>query len=103
MAKYAQTIAKVDAFIDGDKDFIVDAMIKESDYWSYRLVRNEFSLTTIEGSLNKMDVRCENKRHVYTVENNNTWSIPRTWKNCSLYIYGDDNTQFKLVEHPMKS
>lgn len=103
LAKYEETIAKVDEFIGGKRSFVVEAAIKDIDYWSYRLVRNEFSLTDIDGSLNKMDVRCENKRHVYTVENNNTWTIPSAWKNCSLYIYGDDNTQFKLVEHPLKS
>jgi len=103
MAKYEQVIANVDAFIGGDQNLVVEAVINEADYWFYQLVRNEFSLAEVNGSLNKMDVRCANKRHVYTVENNNTWTIPKSWKNCSLYVYGDDNTRFKLIEHPMKS
>jgi len=103
MKKYEEVIASVETFIAGEQDIIVAASIKEKDYWSYRLVRNEFTLADVTGSLNKLDLRCANKRHVYTVENNNTWTIPKSWKNCSLYVYGEDNSSFKLVEHPIKS
>ncbi len=103
LPKYKEIISKVDAFIGSDQDFLVQANIKQHDYWHYSLVRNEFSLANIKGSLNKIDIRCANKRHIYTVESNNTWTLPKTWKDCSLYIYGSDNTSFTLVEHPIKS
>lgn len=103
LKKYEQVIAQVDQFIGGPKDLIVKGNIKDKEFWQYSLVRNEFSLTNIHGSLNKLDIRCANKRHTYTVENNNKWSLPKTWKNCSLYVYGSDNADFVLVEHPIKS
>lgn len=103
MAAYNKMIEEVDAFISSENNIIIPADIEDKDFWFYSLVRNEFSLVDINGSLNKLDVRCANKRHVYTVEENNTWSIPKSWKNCSVLIYGDDNTRFKLVEHPLKS
>ena len=103
LLKYENIIAKSDAFIGGEKDIVIEANIKQQDFWQYALMRNEFSLTDINGSLNKLDIRCANKRHVYTVENNNTWKIPKVWKNCSLYVYGEDDTSFTLTEHPNKS
>lgn len=95
-------IAQVNDVIAGNKDLVIAGNI-DDDYWYTALVRNEFSLTNIEGSLHTLDIRCANKRHVYTVENNNTWTIPTHWEDCSIYVYGDDNTQFNLIEHPLKS
>jgi len=103
LAKYDNIIAKMDEFIEGPQEIIVDANISNRDFWRYRLVRNEFSLANIEGSLNKLDIRCANKRHVYSVEDNNTWTIPKAWKNCSIFVYGEDNASFKLIEHPIKA
>ncbi|MEW6989254.1 energy transducer TonB [Colwelliaceae bacterium 6441] len=103
MKKYDDIITKVDNLIGSAEDFIVSANIEDNEFWQYSLVRNEFSLTDIDGTLNKLDIRCANKRHVYTVENNNTWKLPKSWENCSLFIYGSDNTRFKLIEHAMKS
>lgn len=93
----------VEAVISGDKKIIIKANIKEKDFWSHSLVRNNFSLTDIQGSLNKLDIRCANKRHVYTIETDNTWTIPESWQGCSLYIYGENNSQFTLIEYPDKS
>lgn len=102
-SEYDKVIAKIDAFIGSEQDIIVDANISDNDFWHYTLVRNEFSLVNIEGSLHKLDIRCANKRHVYSVENNNTWTIPKAWENCSILVYGDDNASFKLIEHPINS
>jgi len=90
---------RVEAYIAGNSDIVILGDIKENYAWNHSLARNTFTLTNIQGSLNKLDVRCANKRHVYSVEENNTWSIPSSWKSCSLYIYGADNTKFTLVEH----
>lgn len=103
LTAYEQMIKEVDVFISSENNIVIPADIKDKDFWFYSLVRNEFSLVDINGTLNKLDVRCANKRHVYTVEKNNTWSIPKSWENRSVLVYGDDNTRFKLIEHPLKS
>lgn len=99
---YEKLVNRIDDFIASEEALVINGNIKNKDYWFYSLVRNEFSLTNIDGRLTKMDIRCANKRHVYTVENNNTWQIPKSWQNCSIFIYGEDNTKFNLVEHPFK-
>ena len=98
---YRQVIDKIDAFIVGDQNIIRNGDIKDKDYWHTSLVRNEFSLVNIKGALNKLDVRCANQRYIYTVEKDNTWTLPPSWKNCSIYVYGENHTSFKFVEHPI--
>ncbi|MCJ8294253.1 MAG: energy transducer TonB [Colwellia sp.] len=102
LSQFSETMAKVESAISGDKNLVISADIKE-DFWSAELVRKEFSLIDVEGSLHTLDVRCANKRHVYTIGENSTWKLPTSWENCSIYVFGEPNTQFKLIEHPLKS
>jgi len=99
LAKFQKIKQQIEDFIASDSEIVITGDIKENYAWNHSLARNSFTLTNIQGSLNKLDVRCANKRHVYSVEENNTWNIPSSWKSCSLYIYGADNTKFTLVEH----
>lgn len=103
LEQYQALIKQIDDFIGSNENIVVDANMRNNDYWQYSLVRNEFSLTNIEGSLSKMDIRCANKRHVYTIEENNTWKIPESWQHCNLFIYGENNASFNVVEHPFKA
>lgn len=102
LEQYQLLINQIDDLIGSNENIIVDANIRTNDYWQYPLVRNEFSLTNIDGELSKMDIRCANKRHVYTVEENNTWQIPESWQQCNIFIYGENDTKFTVVEHPFK-
>lgn len=102
MAQFDEVIAKLDVAIGGNQDIVINAVL-DKEQWSADLVRHEFSLTNIEGSLHTLDVRCANKRHVYTVEENSTWQLPVSWENCSIYVYGEKDTRFNLIEHPLKS
>lgn len=103
LADYQAMIEYVNAYINSDKDLVIHADIRSEQYWHYALIRNEFTLTNITGKLTKMDIRCANKRHLYSIESDNTWKIPDTWQQCNLYIYGDNNSTFNLVEHPFKA
>ena len=103
LENYKKLIGKIDAFIGSDKNIVVQGNIKEDDFWYAALVRKEFSIIDVKGALNKLDIRCANKRHVYSLEENNTWKLPDSWGKCSIYVYGEDNATFNLVEHPQKS
>lgn len=102
LADYQVLIERIDKFISSDKQLVVNADIRSDDYWHYALVRNEFTLSNITGKLTKMDIRCANQRHVYSIENNNTWKIPDTWQQCHVFVFGENNVKFDLIEHPFK-
>jgi TonB family protein len=99
LTSLSEVMIKVEDVISGDKNLVIIADIK-NDFWRADLVRDEFSLIDVEGSLHTLDVRCANKRHVYTIEKDNTWKLPASWENCSIYVYGEPKTSFKLIEHP---
>jgi len=99
IARFTQIKTQIENLIDSEQDISVIGNTKQNDFWHHTLVRNNFSLSNITGELQKLDVRCANKRHVFTVEENNTWNIPTNWKKCSIYVYGDNNVSFNLTEH----
>ncbi|XQW83626.1 energy transducer TonB [Thalassotalea piscium] len=89
---------QIDDLINSDQPITVKANLKNKNFWFYQLVRNKFSITNIKGNLNKIDVRCANKHHIYTMADDHTWAIPDDWKHCSLMIFGDEQSSFSLIE-----
>lgn len=85
-------------FVAGDKQLIVSANMQKNDFWRHKLLRNQFSFSDVVGQLTKVDLRCSNKRHVYTINETSTWKIPKHWKDCSIYVYGENNASFTLIE-----
>ncbi|WDE07382.1 TonB family protein [Thalassomonas viridans] len=98
--RFRENKQKIEDFINGEQDIVLNGAIGKTNTWSHTLVRKAFSLANITGELHKLDVRCANKRHVFTVENNTSWEIPQNWQRCSIYVYGDKQSQFQLIEHP---
>lgn len=68
--------------------------------WQYRLMRRRFSLSEVDGSLDKLEIRCDWKRVTDTAREGVDWSIPESWGNCRLIVFGDEGTTFNLVEYP---
>jgi TonB family protein len=99
-AELEKIITDIDTLIDSDKNIIIQAVMDE-EHWYAKLVRSEFSLVDIKGSLHTLDVRCANKRELFTIKNNNTWTIPKSWKQCEIYVFGEQGTKFNFVEHPI--
>jgi len=95
---YLKQKQQLEKFIQGDTPIATLGNIGEKEFWQHRLLRNQFSFIDIEGQLTKIDLRCSNKRHVYTINDKSTWTIPPNWQGCSVYVYGDDNSAFTLVE-----
>jgi hypothetical protein len=103
LAKLKQQKQNIDDFIKNGDDIVVDgALTSESDFWKYTLLRNSFTLLQISGKLDEIDVRCANKRHLFKIGDDSQWNIPKKWQRCSVYVYGDKNATFKLVEHGNK-
>ena len=57
----------------------------------------------IEGNLHKLEVRCANKYHVFTVEPDNMWKIPQSWRGCSVVAFSDNQVTFDLIEYPIEA
>ena len=95
---YQKIKTQIEGLIESDKPFLVAGNIAKRDFWQYKLLRNQFSFIDIQGRLTKIDLRCRNKHHVYSINEHSTWHIPENWQDCSVYVYGEDNASFTLVE-----
>lgn len=98
MNAYRETLDNVTAFVSSDNNIVVNSFIEEQPYWSHSLVRNKFTFANIEGALSKLEVRCNNKYHVFNINDESTWQVPKAWQGCSLVVYGEKDTRFTLVE-----
>ncbi|MFT5756705.1 MAG: TonB family protein [Alteromonadaceae bacterium] len=88
----------IEQLIQSPKPIATVGNIGEKTFWQHSLLRDQFSFIDIKGKLTKIDLRCSNKRHLYTINDKSTWTIPQNWQGCSVYIYGEDNASFTLVE-----
>jgi len=84
--------------VDSDKSLHTQGKVSERGFWSYALLRNQFSFTNINGQLDKMDIRCRNKRHVYSINDKSSWKLPDSWQGCSILVYGEKDASLTLVE-----
>lgn len=97
-AVYRNQKNELTKIIASENNILVQGNLQEKEFWHHKLLRNDFSFTDIKGALTKIDLRCSNKRHVYSVNEQSQWSIPDAWKDCSIYVYGEDNASFTLIE-----
>jgi TonB family protein len=100
-----QALVKADAqikrLVDGDTDLKSDGKITRFDYWVHGLMRRSFSITGIDGRIDAVEIRCENKYARYdSVAGEPTWTIPATWGTCGAYVRGTPGTTFVLYEFP---
>jgi len=103
LPEYKKILNDIEQQVSQGNAISVAGNIQNKDFWSHTLIGNEFSLNNIQGHLTKLDIRCKNKRHLYTIEENNTWTLPNGWSNCRVLVFGEDNAKFTLVEKLAKT
>lgn len=100
LKSYQEQKATLISAIESDQFIKTQAEINKYAYWRYPLLRHDFSFSDIKGQLTTLDVRCRNKRHIYTINTESKWSIPQSWQDCSVYVKGEQGSKFTFVEHP---
>ena len=100
---YKEAIEELASIVESEQDIIVQNYIDDAPFTVHALVRNAFSFHNVTGELDKIEVRCNSRYHVYSVNEQSTWQLPQDWSDCMLYIYGKKDTRFTLVEHVSKA
>jgi TonB family protein len=82
-----------------NQDFIVvQGELGSNGDWWHSLSRNRFMFSDIAGTLDTVELRCDNKREKYTVAEYTEWKIPKSWGRCKIMVVGDTQANFNLVE-----
>lgn len=69
-------------------------------FWGHELLRRGFTIDQVAGRIDKVDIRCDWRRTTFDFDPAFVWQIPDSWGDCSVLVYGEDETTFKLVELP---
>ncbi len=96
LAPYKQ---KIESAIANSDPLVIQGSGKDKGTWSHKLVRNQFEVVA-EAPVDKVEIRCDNKRSSYNQVSANTFIIPEQWGQCMVYIDADTGSEFTLVELP---
>ena len=52
------------------------------------------------GKPERFELRCDNRHYRTAFETAKKWRVPDSWGACSVFVFGEPGTTFKLVEFP---
>lgn len=100
-------IENIQSLVESDKPLFSAAEIGSNGHcescvsqWRYKPMRRAIEITDIDGQLENIELRCEWQRYVDKARENVAWEIPDSWGACSVVVYGETGSTFKLVELP---
>ncbi|GGE87356.1 energy transducer TonB [Niveispirillum cyanobacteriorum] len=70
----------------------------EQPSWRYRPVRRTISLTDVKGQLDRVEARCDARTFSAKAEPDVTWTIPASWGECSVSIFGTPGSTFRIID-----
>jgi TonB family protein len=91
---------RINTLIEGNNAFSVPATIGERGFVHYKLARSQFELSNIQGQVDTLKVFCDNKQNTFSYAADSAWTIPASWGRCSLYVHGNKETTFNIIELP---
>jgi len=95
-----EAVKKIRDIVDGDPIIATEALIEKSA-WQHILLRQKFSIDTVDGEIANVDIRCDWHRAKDGMSDIvKVWEIPASWGDCRLYVRGEEGTTFRLLELP---
>lgn len=70
----------------------------EQPSWRYRPVRRTISLTDVKGQLDRVVARCDARTFTAKADPDVTWTIPASWGECSVSIFGTPGSTFRIID-----
>jgi TonB family protein len=67
--------------------------------WWHTLLRRTAGIEVVSGSLERVELRCDWRRVKAKPEKGRAWRIPTEWGACSIYIFGEPGSTFRLLEY----
>lgn len=69
--------------------------------WFYSPYNRTVSLADIKGQLNKVMFRCDKKTMTFPADAGVTWTIPKSWGQCTVQVIGKPGASFKLIDETL--
>jgi hypothetical protein len=68
------------------------------DSWEYHPSRRIFTVTNVDGRLNRIDAHCQRRNLELEYQDGVDWSLPESLGDCRLEFEGRDGTTFTVYE-----
>jgi TonB family protein len=105
-AKLAQFKNQIEGLRTTDQTVAVEGEIGEAreehqgaGMWWHMLLRRTAGIETVSGSLERVELRCDWRRVKAKPEKGKAWRIPSEWGDCSIYVFGEPGSTFRLLEY----
>jgi hypothetical protein len=96
-----KTIDKITARLDDPAPLRIAGKVPENEHhtaWQTTLLRRAFAFGSIEGKLDRFQLRCDQQMIASPVNETSQWNVPDSWSNCALDVYGSAGARFQLLE-----
>jgi TonB family protein len=95
----AELARGIEAIENAGASINVDVEIRcDDEPWSHTPTGRLLTFADVEQGVHRYEARCDAKRMAGTVENGLALSLPETWGNCDLLVFGDEGATFSLTE-----
>jgi len=95
---YLPYVAQAKKLLVSEQPIVTQAHIGDRGYWHTNLSRFSFTMFNDNSTIDKLDIRCKNKRLTDKFIEGKTWNLPQSWGQCSVFVYGEQNSKFDFVE-----
>ncbi|MCZ6641697.1 MAG: energy transducer TonB [Gammaproteobacteria bacterium] len=84
----------------GDEILTVEGTVPAIGFWQHTMLRRTFQFDNLNGEFRDMEIRCEAGVGRFNIDLNRSLTIPDSWGDCRLYVFGSEGSQFQLMELP---
>jgi TonB family protein len=95
----AEVARLIVAALKGDKPLEAQLRIDETRVAEYEMFRRTFSIVPRTGRIDEIHVRCAGKSRELVYKEGVEWTVPASWERCSIFVRGEVDTEFDLMEY----
>lgn len=75
----------------------------KAGFWWHALNRNHFYINQVAGQLSEIIIECQNSSVTVDFSPETAWTVNKQGEDCSIKVFGEQQTTFQLVELANKS
>ena len=95
---YRNVLSQIEDIKSGDAAFAMTESLSNRGTRNLELFKSTFYFDQVQGSIEQIKLRCQQKFLSFTFNIENSYSIPSSYGICKMEIIGDPNTTFSLVQ-----
>ena len=88
--------------VTGDEILTVEGSVPAIGFWQHTMLRRTLQFDNVNGEFRELEIRCDRGVGRFDIEPNRSLTIPDSWGDCRIYVYGSEGSQFQLVELPSR-